>query len=333
MKETFTDIRDGLEIARRYGLESLFKRIHLSYKRRAWEELAQVIPRNIKSLTVESEPKSLAREAVPAYDLIIPVFNSFCKLQNLLNSLLKHRPDHVSSIVISDDCSTDKRVSNLLLEFSRCEPRTQIITQKKNLGFSLNTTVALKACTQSICVVLNSDTEVGFGSLDRLVAHFLTNPKLATICPLSNHAAYAGIAPRSQLHEFTQAEVLMADLLLQFVQPGSYAVPFSSGFCWAIRRDLFFNSGGFADEFHAGYGEDADYCLRAWMAGYECRVATNVAVFHKGSSSFGIQQANYLSRRHSTLLLKKHPIYLELVSNDKLLANANLQRRKTFSDI
>ena len=328
MNAALNKINDCFEIIQRYGFFGAYKRLQLSHRRKAWDNLTPVIRPGIDAQIVQLENPLVTPRKAFLYDLIIPVYNSYEQLANLLASLERHPPLYAKSIKIADDCSTDTRIPRLIDEFAHKESRTEIISHQINRGFSQTTTHALGTCCEDICVILNSDTIVGDGALDRLVLHFEENPKLATICPLSNHAAYANLVHSDQLAELKPESVLHADYQLQSVTAGSYKVPFSSGFCWAIRRSIFNDLGGFADDFQEGYGEEADYCLRAWEAGYECRVAANVAVFHEGSSSFGKQRADFLSRMHSTLLLKKHPVYLELVNDRDLLEQGNLERRR-----
>ena len=80
-----------------------------------------------------------------------------------------------------------------------------------------------------------------------------------------------------------------------------------NGFCFMMRRELI-DTTGYMDEvnFPMGYGEEADYCIRALQAGYELAIADDVYVFHAKSKSFGQEQRKELSYAGTQTLKSKY---------------------------
>jgi O-antigen biosynthesis protein len=60
------------------------------------------------------------------------------------------------------------------------------------------------------------------------------------------------------------------------------------GFCMLVRRDVVKRIGAFDERFGLGNYEDDDYCLRARLAGFECRLAEDVFIHHTGGQDFQI---------------------------------------------
>lgn len=66
----------------------------------------------------------------------------------------------------------------------------------------------------------------------------------------------------------------------------SRAVGYLTGCCLLVRREVF-ERVGLLDEGYYLYAEDADFCLRARAAGFECRVVPDARLTHFVSSSSG----------------------------------------------
>ena len=64
-------------------------------------------------------------------------------------------------------------------------------------------------------------------------------------------------------------------------------LPTGVGFCMALNRNVL-KKIGFLDEqtFGKGYGEENDWCMRAYKAGYKNVLIPNLFVYHKHGMSF-----------------------------------------------
>ena len=118
----------------------------------------------------------------PCIDIIVPVYNAPQHVEQCINSVLRHTESNFRLIVI-DDASTDTRINNYLnrLEQQRNQ-RIHIYRNKQNLGF-VGTTNQGMALSKHDVVLLNSDTIVTPGWLDKLQRCAATDSTIGTITP------------------------------------------------------------------------------------------------------------------------------------------------------
>jgi hypothetical protein len=139
-------------------------------------------------------------------------------------------------------------------------------------------------------VLLNSDTEVSDGWLDRLAACAARESRAGTVTPFSNNAticSYPRFATPNALPAGETASSL--DALFARANAGrSVDIPTAVGYCMYIRRACLDAVGTFDEAaFGRGYGEEVDFCLRASRAGWRHLLAADTFVFHAGEVSFG----------------------------------------------
>jgi hypothetical protein len=163
-------------------------------------------------------------------------------------------------------------------------------------------------------VLLNSDTEVPAGWLDRLAGHAHASPWIGTVTPFSNNAticSYPCATGPAIAFGRTLAEV---DAAARVVNGGRRVdVPTGVGFCWYLRRDCILQTGLLdAATFGAGYGEENDFCLRAARHGWRHVLACDTFVYHQGGASFGTSGRG-LYRRNQTLLHARYHYYSDQI--------------------
>jgi hypothetical protein len=54
-------------------------------------------------------------------------------------------------------------------------------------------------------------------------------------------------------------------------------------FCMAMRREVVEKIGGLDESFGLGLFEDDDFCVRAWLGGFEAFIAKDVYIHHTGN--------------------------------------------------
>jgi glycosyltransferase involved in cell wall biosynthesis len=160
-------------------------------------------------------------------------------------------------------------------------------------------------------VLLNADTEVYDGWLDRLVAAALRHPKTATVTPLSNNATICSY-PRTRQDNPYPLEISYSALnaLAAEVNDGvEVEAPSGVGFCMYIRRDCLDEVGLFDHAaFGKGYGEENDFCQRASERGWRNVIAADTFVRHLGSASFLGERARRVKQAMKTMD-RLHPRY------------------------
>ena len=148
-----------------------------------------------------------------------------------------------------------------------------LLGEKFNLGFSGACNRLAESSHGEILCFLNCDTEVQPGWLENLVKAFddpevgIAGSRLVRPDGVLHHSGVL-----VNLENFAWALEISDDL-------PSRDVDAVTGACFAIRRELFEQLGGFEEAFWCCY-EDVDLCLRALQAGYRIRYVRESLVMH-----------------------------------------------------
>jgi GT2 family glycosyltransferase/glycosyltransferase involved in cell wall biosynthesis len=165
-------------------------------------------------------------------------------------------------------------------------------------------------------VLLNSDTQVTAGWLDKLQRAAFSAPEIATATPFSNSATICSL-PR-----FLEANALPAgwdvDGFARLVERQALRayprLPTGVGVCLYVKRKALAQLGPFdRRSFGMGYGEESEFCMRALKAGYAHVLDDANFVFHEGHRSFGTSRRSRVAAAHRRLA-RLHPEYLATVA-------------------
>lgn len=259
--------------------------------------------------------RSLPRPAAtPRVDVIVPVYAGAQETLRCLWSVLASPVQTPFELVVIDDCSPEPALSAFLRDLAALG-LLRLLVNESNRGFVATVNLGLALHWDRDVVILNSDTRVHPGWLDRLAAHGVAEPKAASITPLSNNATVCSY-PR-MLHsnwERLEADDAVLDALAAEANAGRHVeVPTGVGFCMWMRRSAMDAIGVLDTErFGRGYGEENDWCMRANGAGWVQLVATDVYVLHQGSVSFRAE-ASERTRAGLAVLLQRHPDYQQRI--------------------
>ncbi len=248
-----------------------------------------------------------------AADVVVPVYNAPEDLRACVSSVLAHLREDVR-VVLIDDASPDPAIAVFFAELERlAHPQVLLLRNERNLGFTGTANRGMQLSRADV-VLLNSDTIVTAGWLDALLHCAATDPAIGTITPFSNNAEICSFPRFCEDNRWTadrDAEPVRAALAAAAV-PTYPDLPTGVGFCLFLRRAMLDRIGIFDPAFGLGYGEENDLCLRAARAGWRNVLADNAFVVHTGGRSFVGQKAE-LGPRNTTLLLERHPHYLDMV--------------------
>ncbi|CAL80618.1 putative Glycosyl transferase, group 2 [Bradyrhizobium sp. ORS 278] len=242
-------------------------------------------------------------------DIIIPVYRGLRDTAACIYSVLTTEVATRFRLVVVNDKTPEPPLQRLLNKLAG-RKLFHYIENEQNLGFTQSVNKGMQAGKNSHKLLLNSDTIVYAGWLDRIVAH-ASSGKIGTITPLSNNATIFSY-PETNANNNYSIEVPLAalDAIISVVGRGAPVdVPTGVGYCMFIHRDCYHEVGELdVATFNRGYGEENDYCVRAKAAGWRNVAATDVFVRHTGEVSFALdastqQKSGYLA------LLKKHPCY------------------------
>lgn len=246
--------------------------------------------------------------------IIVPVFNAFDYLGPCLSAIERTVPAG-TRIILIDDASTDKRVRPVLEAWlAQSGTQGQLVCNAQNQGFvsTVNTGMGM---TDTDVVLLNSDTEVTPGWLQRLAACLGSDQTIATATPWSNNGEIVSMPEFCRHNPVPADPVAIAAIIAACGTPRYPDMPTAVGFCMAISLAAIKRLGVFDEvTFGRGYGEENDFCQRAAQAGMRNVLCDDAYVIHHGGASFhplGLRPDEKTMRR----LLGKHPDYQQKVAD------------------
>ncbi len=257
-------------------------------------------------------------------DVVIPVYGNPCETLACIASVRTARNTIRHRIVVVDDHSLDANLIHELQALYR-QGAITLVRRPFNAGFSVAVNTALPLCGGHDVVLLNSDTLVADGWLDRLQNAAYSHRTVATVTPLSNNAELLSHPQPMQAAPVPDAATLaVINEALAVMGASPVPVPTGVGFCLYVRHDALAAMHGLEETvYQRGYAEDTDLCLRAAAVGWTHRAASDVYVAHHGNGSFGSSKS-WLAVVNVEKLRQRFPTHDQ--DYDRYLAQDPLQR-------
>lgn len=267
----------------------------------------------------------LWRRAPRQIDVVIPVYKGITETKACIESVLSNLCTAHFCVIVINDCSPEPELREYLRYLAR-EKKITLVENSENLGFIRSVNIGMQASDHDV-VLLNSDTIVFDGWLDRLAACAYTDERTGTVTPFSNNAticSYPVLCSNNELS--SSADLAALDSTFASVNCGrAIEIPTAVGFCMFIRRQCLQETGLFdAETFGLGYCEENDFCIKAAGKGWKHKLACDVFVYHAGSVSFGKGSARQQAAME--ILLGKYPRYPDLVQQHIQMDPANAYR-------
>lgn len=227
---------------------------------------------------------------IPLLSVVVVSFNTATLLHDCLTSLFESTQTPSLEVLVVDNGSCDGSVEMIHSTF----PEVRLIANEENLGFGVANNQAIAAARGSYVLLLNSDTIVWPGAIERLICEMEREPGLALVGPRLVGAN--GIRQRSASRFPTPAILLLEQLNLARLMPSmrqpdvapdsdaSISVDWLIGACLLGRRELLLAYGPFDPRFFM-YGEDIDLCYRVRSAGWDIRLVPSATITHLGGRS------------------------------------------------
>lgn len=235
---------------------------------------------------------------VGGIDVVVPVYGAPSALERCLASLERHldRDRHRLLLVIDGPQAADVEAIVASAGERIGAPALTVLRQEVRAGYpaaiqrGIDAPPAPGRAAPSDVVLLNSDTVVTHGWLDKLAAAAASSPRIGTVTPFTNNGTLASLPRPFEINRLpTGFDVDGFATLVERSSARLYPrVPTAVGFCFYVKRALLAAIGSFDSiAFGLGYGEEVDFCLRAAAAGWEHCLDDATFVFHEGQRSFG----------------------------------------------
>lgn len=278
-------------------------------------------------------------ELLDTVDIIIPIYNAYEYTEKCLKTIYQNT-NSAYNLYLINDCSTDKKIDELLLRVeSQKKPQwlkqLYIVNNIENMGFIGTVNKGMSMSNNDI-VILNTDTEVPMGWLQRIMQPILKNEYVASVTPFSNSATICSFPKFCEDNALPKGiDVNTIDALFENFGSGAIVdIPTGVGFCMAMSRKCIKEIGVLDEVYGKGYGEENDWCRRAVRAGYTNTMITNLFVYHKHGASFGeIITKSKQDRINENLqiLTKRYPDYQNVI--DEYILRDPVQDIRLFMEV
>ncbi|MFV0244827.1 MAG: glycosyltransferase family 2 protein [Qingshengfaniella sp.] len=229
--------------------------------------------------------------------IIIVSYNTRALTLKCLETLYAQTREARFRTVVFDNASEDGSAEAIAAAF----PQVDLIAHPENLGFAqANNVVAAQADTEWL-LLLNPDTEVHDGAVDKLLAFARAHPEAGitggrTVFPdgsLNIASCWNRITPWSAFCMATGLTAAFRNTVLfnpegigGWKRDSVRKVDLVVGCFLMIPRALWNDLGGF-DAKYFMYGEEADLCLRAAKLGYQPMITPEAEIMHLVGASSG----------------------------------------------
>jgi GT2 family glycosyltransferase len=250
--------------------------------------------------------------------VIIVSFNSAGDLPACFEAMSRSTNGVDYEVIVVDNASADGAVQLIEERF----PHVRVVANRENTGFARAANMGAAGSRGRHLILLNPDTELQDGALERCVAYLDQHPDVGIVTARVNNPD--GTLQRACRRSIPTPKVAffrlsgLSKIWKSHPAAGAYNVAWAdpdetmeveavSGSFMMVRREAWEKVGGM-DERYFLYGEDLDICLEVSRAGYRIVYYPEaVVVHHKGKSSRQARRrANREFHRAMNLFHRKH---------------------------
>lgn len=215
-------------------------------------------------------------------------YNTKDFLDKCLSSIYRFGSKYDFEVIVVDNNSDDGSVQMVRNNY----PDVKLIVNSKNIGYTAAANQSIKLTNSDFLILLNSDTVVFEGSIDRIIEYLKNNTEVGVVGPkIIDPSGNAHLSCR-RFPSFKEAamHVLVGIFwprnpytrrykMMDFDHNKEVKIDWVSGACMGLRRRALDEVGLF-DERYYMYVEDLDLCKRMWNAGWEVRYFPRATVVH-----------------------------------------------------
>lgn len=248
--------------------------------------------------------------------VVVPVYGASTDLERCLAAVLAHTDPSRHRLILVADGPLEAGPRRVAEDAIATYPAVvRLLERRERQGFAAAANAGMREAEGDV-VLLNSDTEVTEGWLEKLGAAVRRRPRTASATPFSNNATLCSL-PRPFAENALPSGHSVASfgrLVEERSERLTPTIPTGVGFCLYIAREAL-EEVGLLDElrFGAGYGEEVDWCLRASARGFSHVLDDATFVWHRGGGSFGKEAAGR-AKVSERILARRYPGFLPKVA-------------------
>lgn len=245
----------------------------------------------------------------PLVSIIILNYNGTSITCDLLQSIEENNGYSNFEVIVVDNASRINPTSEILSKF----PKTKLILNPENSGFAAGNNLGIKFASGDFLFIVNNDTEVTPGLLEKLVQVFIRFPDAGMVCPKFQFFYNKGIieyAGYEEINVWTGKNSMIGHGERDHGQfSETMKTNFAHGGAMMISREVLEKVGPMAEEYFLYY-EELDWSERIKAAGYSIYVEPSALIFHKESLSTGKNstlKTYYLTRNRILFMRRNYP--------------------------
>jgi GT2 family glycosyltransferase len=267
----------------------------------------------------------------PRLSVVIVTYNSIGQIDACLDSLARTLPPLNAETIVVDNASPDGTASAIRQRW----PAVRVINSEANLGYARANNIGIRSASAEFVLLLNPDTEVQPGAIQRPSERLVSRPDAAIAGPrLVDGYGRAELSFGPMIGPFAE---MRQKLLVRGNDRGTpfvrayverltrrpRTVDWVSGACLLVRRaDA--DAVGLFDERYFMYAEDVDFCAAIRARGRKVLFVPAAEVRHlRGRSVASLPRSTEEAYRRSQLAFygKHHPKWTPVLRTYLALRN------------
>jgi GT2 family glycosyltransferase len=243
--------------------------------------------------------------------VVILCWNDLGVIGDCLRSIYEGTTSIEFEVIVSDNGSADGSIPYIREHY----PQVRVIENGRNLRFAKGNNVGFGVSQGEYILILNPDTIIHKGALDRIVGFADEHPEAGALgCRVVNadgsYQEHVRPLPTIRSEWMSALHLGSLTFVSEWFNPGVYVgwrgdeertVGWLAGCFILVRANLLKQLGGFDEQFFYYY-EDTDLCRRVWEAGYSVLYTPEISIVHlKGHSTkkrfpLGFELDKYVTR-------------------------------------
>jgi GT2 family glycosyltransferase len=276
-----------------------------------WEAIAQS-KQSIGTKPRMTKAAGRTGQSDPLVSIIVVSYNTRQMTLECLRSVFG-QTRHPFELIVADNASRDGSAAAIATEF----PDIQLLAEADNHGFAKANNIAARHARGKYLLLLNPDTLVLDGAIDRLVDFAQRVPEAGiwggrtlygdrSLNPTNCWGRMTLWSVASQVlgltSLFRRSALLNPEGYGGWLRDSERGVDIVTGCFLLIRKGLWEELGGFDPSFIM-YGEEADLCLRARSVGARPRITPHAQIVHYVGASESVRSDKMVRLLQAKLLL------------------------------